>query len=193
MRIVSLAGLLAALAAAAPASSQEHPFVEFAERHPLIPVAQLGFVGDPAPALTAGGRWIYRPTPRPKRDPVTGLIPPVKSTWFTEVLATGGVTFAEGDPVGFTGVGSVGVMRPLATGPLIGAGVVALGSLHPDALGPAIRVETSFHALAGQAGVVWFREGGPRAALTVDVASSLVCDLRGCRRGAALPAVPPST
>jgi hypothetical protein len=172
MRTASILALLLACAAGAPAAAQ---------RHPLVPVAQLGFVGDLAPALTGGVRWTYTPTPQPVRDPATGMFRPVVVRWYAQALATAGVTFAEGDPVGFTAVGSAGVLRPIGAGPVAGAGVVALASLGPDALGPAVRVETSFRALGVQAGALWFTEGdSPRAAVTVDVAVSFVCDLVGC-------------
>jgi hypothetical protein len=151
-----------------------------AQRHPLVPVAQLGFVGDRAPALTGGVRWTYTPTPRPVRDE-NGMFRPVVVRWYAQALATAGVTFAQGDPVGFTAVGSAGVLRPIGAGPIAGAGLVGVGSLGPDALGPAVRLDTSFHALGVQAGVMWFEEGdSPRAVVTVDVAVSFVCDLVGC-------------
>lgn len=172
MRTASLLVLLLAWAAATPAAAQ---------RHPLVPVAQLGFVGDRAPALTGGVRWTYTPTPRPVRDPATGMFRPVVVRWYAQALATAGVTFAGGDPVGFTAVGSAGVLRPIAAGPVAGAGLVAVGSLGPDALGPAVRVETSFRALGLQAGALWFEGGGgPRAVVTADVTVSFVCDLFGC-------------
>ena len=170
MRTVCLLALLL-VCARTPAAAQ---------RHPWVPVAQLGFVGDWAPALTGGVRWTYAPTPRPVRDE-NGMFRPVVVRWYAQALATAGVTFADGDPVGFTAVGSAGVLRPIGAGPIAGAGVVAVGSLGPDALGPAVRLDTSFHALGVQAGVLWFAEGdSPRAAVTVDVAMSLVCDLVGC-------------
>ena len=171
MRTACILALLLACAGA-PAAAQ---------RHPLVPVAQLGFVGDLAPALTGGVRWSYTPTPRPVRDPATGTFRPVVVRWYAQALATAGVTFAGGDPVGFTAVGSAGVLRPIGAGPIAGAGLVAVGSLGPDAVGPAVRLDTSFHALGVQAGVLWFAEGdSPRAAVTVDVAVSFVCDLVGC-------------
>ena len=151
-----------------------------AQARPLTPIAQLGFIGDLAPALTAGARWTYTPTPEPRRDPNTGMFLPVSATWSFETLATAGVTFAEGDPVGLTAIGSAGFLRPIGTGSISGVGLMALGSLNPNGIGPSVRVESSFRALGLQAGVLWLDERSPRAAVTVDVTAAFICDLAGC-------------
>ena len=148
---------------------------------PLTPLAQLGFLGAFEPAITGGARWTYSPTPQPRRDPQTGMFLPVSARWYLTALGTAGVTFAEGDPVGFTAVASAGVLRPIATGMISGAGLMALGSLHPNGVGPSVRVETSFRALGAQAGLLWLADHDtPRAAVTIDVTTAFVCDLFGC-------------
>ena len=160
-----------ACAAVAPAAAQS----------PLTPVLQLGFMGALEPALTGGARWTYAPTPRPRRDPRTGVFLPVSASWYLAALGTAGVTFAEGDPAGFTAVASAGVLRPIATGAISGVGLMALGSFHPDGVGPAVRVETSFRAVGAQAGLLWLEDRDtPRAAVTLDVTTAFVCDLFGC-------------
>jgi hypothetical protein len=151
------------------------------QSRPLTPVAQLGFMGAFEPAVTGGARWSYTPTPQPRRNPRTGMSDPVSASWSFEALATAGVSFAEGDPVGFTAIGSAGVLRPIGTGTLSGVGLMALGSLSPNGIGPAVRVETSFRALGAQAGLLWLEHrSGPRAAVTIDVEVAFVCDLIGC-------------
>ena len=169
-KIVLLCALVLGLPAQAPA-----------QLRPLTPLLQLGFVGDLAPAVTAGARWTYTPTPQPRRDPQTGMFTPVSATWYFEALGTAGVTFAGDDPVELTAVGSAGFLRPIASGTISGIGLMALGSFNPTGLGPSVRLETSFRAIGVQAGVLWF-EGprGARAAVTMDVATALICDLAGC-------------
>lgn len=172
MRNASLLVLALACAAASPAPAQ---------RYPLTPVAQVAFVGEVEPAVTAGVRWTYTPVPQPVRDPATGMFRPVAARWSLQALATAGVTFAEGDPVGFTALGSAGVLLPRGAGAVSGVGLVAMGSFQPNAVGPAVRVETSFRALGAQAGLLWFEGGGgPRPAVAVDVAVAFLCDLFGC-------------
>ena len=148
---------------------------------PLTPVVQLGFMGALEPAVTGGARWTYAPTPQPRRDPQTGMFLPVSARWYLTALGSAGVTLAGEDPVELTAIGSAGVLRPIATGPISGVGLMALGSFHPDGVGPAVRVETSFRALGAQAGLLWLEgHDSPRAAVTLDVTTAFLCDLFSC-------------
>jgi hypothetical protein len=139
-------------------------------------LVQIGYVGDAV--LATGLRWVYAPAPQVRTDPTTGMTLPVSSRTSLHASATGGVSLGghgERD-VDWTGQGSLGFVKPMATGPLSGAGLIAMGSLQPDGVGPGLRVESGFHAFGLNAGVL-FDHHTARFAATFDIAAVFLSDL----------------